>query len=373
MNKKHILMVIGQYYPIIGGTENQARKLACRLKCLGIDVEILTIHRKGLKTYELIDSIPVHRVRGLFYKAIKVYSVMVSIAWFIFKNRHKYDIIHIHQGLFHSFSAVVASKLSGIPSIIKIANSAHKFDLQMLERRFIAGKYFTRFIADNTTKFIAIAPNIINELKAFDIEDSRIQVIANGVDIKTDHISKTISDTLQLIVVARLNSQKNLPFLFHALKDFRFDYNLRIFGEGPLKQQLVKEISDLGLNSKIQLMGKVESNVIYENLSHADFFLLPSITEGLSNALLEAMSIGVIPIVSDIPGNRYALGDDLSRMLALKLQAQVWLDKLAEIITDKEKYTLLKNKCIERAQFFELSNVAQQYVDLYLRLSREFS
>lgn len=102
----------------------------------------------------------------------------------------------------------------------------------------------------------------------------------------------------EIVNVGRLISQKNQKMLIDAFvevhKEFP-EYTLAIYGEGPLKNALNKQIEDLGLNDSISLKGAVANlqDVIYD----ASLFVLSSDYEGMPNALLEAMSLG-LPVIS---------------------------------------------------------------------------
>lgn len=77
---------------------------------------------------------------------------------------------------------------------------------------------------------------------------------------------------------------------------------LYILGSGILKEELETKIIELNLSGSVQLLGHMEN--IRNFLSLMDYFIFPSLYEGQGMALLEAMSVGLLPIVSDIPTSR---------------------------------------------------------------------
>jgi Glycosyltransferase len=82
-----------------------------------------------------------------------------------------------------------------------------------------------------------------------------------------------------------------------SMLDSRIDYQLRIFGEGPLTSYYKELIGHFGLESSIQLVGFVEN--IMAELQNADLFVLPSHSEGFGIVLLEAMNAGCKLVASD--------------------------------------------------------------------------
>ena len=105
-----------------------------------------------------------------------------------------------------------------------------------------------------------------------------------------------------VISAGRLECQKNFPMLVRAFSDFAKDKNdvvLHIYGEGNDKDMLQDLIDKLGCGEKIKLMGR--SNDLVSVYKEANLFILSSNYEGMPNALLEAMAIGLPCISTDCP------------------------------------------------------------------------
>lgn len=102
----------------------------------------------------------------------------------------------------------------------------------------------------------------------------------------------------EIVTVGRLVKQKNHKLLIDAFSHICMeypDYSLKIFGDGPLKSQLEKQIYDLGLSNRVFLVGE-KKRVMYE-VNKAAFFVLTSDYEGFPNVLIEAMATGM-PVIS---------------------------------------------------------------------------
>lgn len=105
-----------------------------------------------------------------------------------------------------------------------------------------------------------------------------------------------------IVTISRLHPQKNLKLLIDAFGIFGInhtDYLLMIYGEGPMEQELRKYTIEKGLTDKVIFAG-VDENVL-QKIRDAAMFVITSNFEGLSNALLEAMSIGLPCISTDSP------------------------------------------------------------------------
>lgn len=108
-----------------------------------------------------------------------------------------------------------------------------------------------------------------------------------------------------IISVGRLVEQKNQEMLIEAFSAIAIEnkeYVLKIFGEGPLRKKLQSKIDDLNLQERISLCGV--SDNIREELEKAKMFVLSSNYEGMPNALIEAMAVGLPVICTDCPCGR---------------------------------------------------------------------
>lgn len=128
-------------------------------------------------------------------------------------------------------------------------------------------------------------------------------IIPNPIkDEFLEETSEEIEKDKTIITVGRLVEQKNQKMLikaFHNICDKYKDYKLKIFGDGPLKDELQKYIDTLKMNGKIELCGT--SDNIKKELQKAELFILSSNYEGMPNALIEAMAVGLSCISTDCP------------------------------------------------------------------------
>jgi glycosyltransferase involved in cell wall biosynthesis len=158
-------------------------------------------------------------------------------------------------------------------------------------------------------RFIALNPTVVQELMDVGVPQWKIMHLPNGVE--TDEIQPVehyaLKDPIRLIFVGRLHPQKGLDTLFAALSQLSRNASvgiveLQLLGEGPIRSELVNLAGKLDICDLVTFVG--ETDQVIEAIQKADIFILPSRAEGISNALLEAMSCGLPVVVSDIPGNR---------------------------------------------------------------------
>jgi glycosyltransferase involved in cell wall biosynthesis len=148
------------------------------------------------------------------------------------------------------------------------------------------------------------------EFKEIGFPESKIFYIPNGVEIPKE--KKIFFAEVKLVMtVARLSSEKGIDVLLKAWAEVAALHpalRLVIAGQGPLEPSLKKLCKDLRLADSVEFLGSVPN--LNEQWSNADLFVLPSRTEGLSNALLEAMSYGIPCIATRVGGNGEILGGE---------------------------------------------------------------
>lgn len=127
-------------------------------------------------------------------------------------------------------------------------------------------------------------------------------VIPNPIYIDRLPLNENLEKSNTIVNVGRLNIQKNQEMLIKAFKKIapKFpEYQLIIYGEGPERRNLEKLVSDLNLHSKVLLPGSTTK--ILQKINKSKLFVLSSNFEGMPNALIEAMSLGLPVISTDCP------------------------------------------------------------------------
>ena len=176
-------------------------------------------------------------------------------------------------------------------------------------------------------KLITLAPKAdgwvfqtIEQKKWYDIHSQlkKAIVIPNAInpDVLKQHITAERHKTI--VTAGRLTNQKNHKLLidaFSKIADKYKDYNLVIYGEGPNRAKLTEQITNLNLSNRILLPGY--SPNVMANVSQASMFVLSSDFEGMPNALMEAMALGVPSISTDCAGGgaRYLIDNGINGLL----------------------------------------------------------
>lgn len=378
-----ILMAIGRYRPKVGGTEIQAERLAHALAGKGAAVEILTGRERGLAPYEQQDGVNIRRlwIPDVGLPVLNAVALGVGLYRAVLRYHAQFDILHVHQALYPAYASIAAAERRGKPSIVKIANSGERFDLDVLsEQAGPLGQHAAQFVADQASSFVALNDQIAAELQSWGVSEDRIVRIPNGVDVPPEPspgAKQTYRKRLDLpvdkplaVCVGRLHPKKNQPLLIEALQRLArkgHSLNVVFLGDGPLRPALQRRAEELGLRDRTIFRGRVTNVLDY--LYAADLFALPSLMEGLSNALLEAMSVGLPCVASDIPGNREAIQPDINGVLFESDNAEQLGRAIDKLLKNKAWAAALGHRARETVEAqYSIDSVADQYVDKYHEL-----
>ncbi len=301
-----VAMLIQGYLPRIGGAERQLAALAPLLRERDVEIHIITRRYSGLSAFEMIDGVPVHRLPVPGPKAVASLSYTVT-ALPLLMRLHPH-LIHAHELLSPTTTAVLGKRILGIPVVTKLLRGGVLGDLAKLKKKPGGLRRLDTF-RSQVDAFIAISHEIDDELADVNMPSSRRVFIPNGVDAHRFQPTisaekKALRQQLNLpqgplvIFTGRLAPEKRIDdviSIWPAVRQAHPDATLVIVGSGDEATRL-QSMAGNG----VMFMGRIEDVAPY--LRCADIFILPSETEGLSNALLEAMACGLAAVVTTVGG-----------------------------------------------------------------------
>ncbi len=301
-----LLHCCGQFAATQGGTERQARAVCGALAARGHRVEVLA--RKLPGPEQVVPGVTVHvkiraidrgRLFGLTYAAS-------AVAQMVHETRRA-DVLQAHHLYLDALAALLAGRLWRRPVVAKMVGAGPGGDLDRL-RRTAGGLLLLRFL-HRLDAVIAPSRTCRTELLKAGFAAGRIHVIANGVDTSLFRPEPALERTRPssfgegpaVVFTGRLIEAKGLlelseawALLLHRVPNA----HLVLVGSGPLEAELSRSAALPPLAGRVHFTGEVLDVRPY--LRAAAAFVLPSWAEGFSNALLEAMAMGLPCVATEI-------------------------------------------------------------------------
>ena len=375
-----VLVTVGIFPPDIGGPATFVPKIAKYFQDeLNYEIEILTLSDN--KNSNINDDFSVKRIdRNLpiIYRWLKTIFTIYKLG----KNK---DLIFVN-GL--GTEATIANiflnkkiirKIVGDPvweraySKAKISESFDEFQVKNYGLSISLQKKVRSFSIKKTD--IVITPS--QHLKNFILNlgfKNKIEIINNGVFIPEENTNIFTNDQINITIVSRLVSHKNIEKIIRAISDLNDPLiYLNIIGDGPELNQLQKISLESNNKDNIIFHGKLNRDDINHIFLKSVIYIQASNYEGLPHSLLEAMSYGIPVLCTPVGECKEILGnEDRGYILDLPVSKNNIKSKISQIIGEKD----IANKKGERGKDFinekyNLTNSFNLYKNLFTRLLEE--
>jgi len=375
-----VVMLARQFYPLTGGYQNQALRLAQELVARGVRVYVVTQRQGALSPHEVYRDIPIYRVPVFRSGYLASFSFLASSFLWMVKNREKFQIIHAQR----SSSGLIAG-LIGFVLRKKVLYKLTRGD-EIGKKGFqttVLGRVKVQCLTRTVDRLVAITREIEADLKRLGIPPQQITSIPNGIQLgdRTQaydraHIQLEMGWTPQISVVTfigRLVFEKGLDWLLEVWQRVVQQHpqgRLLIIGEGSERTALGARAQVLGIADTVVFLGQQAD--VFRFLAITDVFVLPSRQEGISNALLEAMSQALPVVVADdaLGGNREVVDDHKDGYVVRFGETEACVNVLLMLLQNpalrREMGERAKQKLEEK---FSLKSVADSYYHLYEQLT----
>ena len=365
-----------------GGMGRQAWGLARELAKSGIKITIITssfVEEIGLKDIPwqkyAKDGVYFYRIPIKQWKYISAITFFIVSLCLMILLRKEFDVIYGVQLYSNGAIASLAGKLLNKPVAIKIACGGYCGDIATFDKLPLGwlAKRFARW-AD---VYVSLSRQIEGELVEAGFTNGEIVHIPNGVDANLFYPIKSregkielkrrlsIPDKKIVVFVGRLDSQKRIDLLIEVFTEVNrllSQTHLIVIGEGSEKNKIQSM-----LNENITLVGVVNNVDAY--LRASDLLVLPSLAEGMSNVILEAMATG-LPVISTKVGSNPEVIDNGINGILLDIQDQTgFKENIIRVLTDgslaEKMGQRAREKVVER---FTIERVAADYLKLFVKM-----
>lgn len=374
-----------EYPPLGGGAANAtAYILEEYSKISGLEVDLVTSSIDDEYHLERIGgNISIHRLpigkdsSNLHYQSQKELLTYAWKAYFFSKKlirENKYDLCHSFFTVPCGFISFLLYKKYKIPYIVSLRGS----DVPGYSERFTALYSFIKPLVRAIWKrSFAVVSNSqgLRDLALKTGPKQAIAVIPNGINIdqfrreKGDSVPTVAKSTkFKILCVTRITPRKGIKYLIEAFEELSKksdDISLQIIGDGDERKELEKLAKDLGVGEKVEFAGLVDHKDLPPYFENADVFVLPSLNEGMSNSMLEALATGLPLIATDTGGTKELIKDGINGFIVKMKDRQDLVDKIEILIKDPELRKKMGEESRKKSEAMSWEKVAGEYVDLY--------
>ena len=378
-------MVIGSYYPEVTGGAVQCQLLIKTLKEKVRFLVLTTTRDMVLPRQSKVDGVDVIRIPIWEKNRIDYFIAFFRFISFFLYRRKDFQIVHLHGFTAKSILLIFLSKLFHKKIIIKMSSIGHDDPLAMGNRGFFLHQFFSKANA-----YVGVSKQFKSIYRNSDLPADRFKLIPNGVDTKRfcfvsnrekRRLRQQFGLPLELkiiLFVGHFSKDKCPDVLIKAWKgcvaDAYPDSSVVFIGTKDsvhyeVDADVVKEVKRLASTYQGNRVFFVErTHKIEKYYQASDIFVMPSLREGLPNAMLEAMSCELPVIVSELKGVTDWVVEDGVNGLLISPGSEVELsDAIIRLLNNSNFSIELGRKAsktiIER---FTVEEIAKQYKKLYM-------
>lgn len=363
-----------EYPPLGGGGSNACKYLLREMANKGIEVDLVTSSSSNIFETEMIGDtvsiykLPVNKKDIHYWTQREIMSYSWKAKKFIdnLMKEKEYDVCHAFFSV--PCGAVAYLFRKKIPYIVSLRGS----DVPGFNKRFGVQYIFLKpLIKKIWTDAGAVVANSqgLKELALNTSPSQEIGVVYNGIDVSEfePDFDSTSDDEIRIVCVSRLIERKGINYLIEAVEKLK-DKQIRLIlvGEGNQEDALRKLVNDLNISDKVDFKGYVDHDQIADIYRNSDIFVLPSLNEGMSNALLEALAAGLPVIVTDTGGTSELL--DGNGVLVPMGDSDAIAEAIRGFVDDSEGRRQMGLKSREIAEEMDWMRVGEAYLRLYEEL-----
>lgn len=354
-----ILIIIPIFPPEeIGGAEIATYNIFKLLKKRN-DIQILTSTKLDNNFFH--DERDIYRIAypqiPIFGKLILWIKMLIKI-WII-----KPEVLHI-QFLSMGFIGVLYKLLFKKPFVIYARGSDVYYDWPLK-------KFLIKIVLSNAEAVIALTSDMSLKIKSF--YPRKVHIVPNGVNIKVfrPDIYKKNKNEKVICYVGNLRPVKGVKYLLEAFRlilEDKKNVKLIIIGDGPEKKRLEKLSKEINISSKIKFLGDIPNSKLQNYLNISDIFVLPSISEGFPNVVLEAMACGLPVVATNIPGIAEVVENGVNGLLFEKKNSKMLAIQIIALLNDNKLMESMSEINLKKASEYSWDNVVKRLEEIYLEI-----
>ncbi len=354
-----LLLATGIYPPDIGGPATYASLLVKELPQRGVGVKVVTYGPAGVSR-----NLP-KGVRHLVY------------FWVCFKKALISDVVLAQDTISAGLPALIATRLARKKFIIRVPGdyvweqSVQRFGVKESIDDFQKKKYgfrveflrmIQKFVVGSADVVIAPSNYFRDLVRGWVKNPNKVVTIYNGIDLS---VSSKIQATRSKIIVSvgRLVPWKGFDMVIEMMADLP-EWQLIIIGDGPERGTLESLVISRGLQDRVTLTGAISREKVLEYLSQAEVFVLNTSFESFSFQIVEAMSLGLPVITTNIGNISEIVTNGVDGVLVDPNDKNAFVEAINKIDTDPDFAEKLSQNALVRSRDFSIERTINNLVEI---------
>ncbi len=380
-----ICFLITDFDAETGGVQTISKNLLSELNKHGNQTFVCCRDYYNRQRNEHINGTLIHRSPTFKYfsTVLNSLSYLIDGLFWLIKNRDKYDVIHCQQIFAPAMLGLLAKKFLRKPVLTAVHSSGNRGEINDLKKSSSQGLRVQQF--QKVDFWTVLSKEMKEEVESLGIPSEKIKLVPNAASIPKEavyqnSVKQSYRTKLDLpyeqivIFTGRLSAEKGLDTLISAWKEISEanpNAHLLILGKGggfPDVESEIKELTnELNLNNTVHFLGFKSNPMDY--LLASDVFVLPSLTEGMSVAVIEAMAAGLAMVVTDIPANQYLCQHNINSLHIKTKNADELTASVNSILANQELKERLGKAARERAERdLSIETMTDRYLTIYSEL-----
>lgn len=328
----------------------------CRaLVSSGVDIDVVAPADQKSDSFQLLGECPVHRFSYFFPKRWQKLAygpggipanlkqspwLLVMVPFFLlffflkaYRVSRKANLIHAHW-IYSGLIAWGVGLLRGIPFVVTLRGS----DVVRAQKRGLSG-FVSGWILRRAARVTTVNENLRDWVTAEGIPEERVICIRNGVELNERKRRDASSSPCRFLFVGNIVSAKGIQHLIEAivlvLKEEK-EVRLTLVGEGAERTFMEQRIREKGIEAFVDFVGGQPPDQIASWMSQSDCLVLPSLSEGTPNVILEAMASALPVVASSLPGICEIVNDRVTGLLVKPGDINDLAQKLLEMTRNRD-------------------------------------
>lgn len=381
------ILIHNYEYPPLGGGAGNATEYMLREFSAFPDMEAVLVtssidgeHRTEYPAPNVrVERLPIGKKSGEKDLHFQSKANLLAYSWksWSFSRRllrqEKFDVMHAFFSVPSGFVMRLLAIEFGIPYIVSLRGSDVPGYSERFKNMYVFLRPLTRFIWRGAAKVVANSEGLRTLALSTDASHD-IDIIRNGVDTTEffpvpREYSADSAKPFRVLAIARLTPRKGLRSLLEAMKILKEketrEFTLDIAGDGDERESLESFAKENGLSERVRFIGRVPHAEIVPLYHRAHVYVLPSLNEGMSNNVLEALASGLPIVTTDTGGTRELVEDGKNGCIIRMRDAEHIAEKLSFLASHPKEAEAYGNESRRRAEALGWSEVAKEYWEEY--------